>query len=344
MSFEVSLKGPKRSFIVESFTNDGKTVPCTMVRFGGCTSVKIAGEENSVMPDIPDGPRPVLQIPNVAGIERALIKLNEFLADFDDEQTTEPAWGQRSCGVLLHGAHGTGKSLILKKISDTGWGKVFNISTPTKSTDVQHVFKNARQAQPSVIIIDDIDAIVSKENSSSSDIFRVLGEEMDSLTIDNPGDAPKIVVVAATSVPNEVSRSLRKRGRFTTEILLPLPGVDARKRILRALAPSASTDDQLALLDRLGDRTHAYTAEDLGLLLDESCRVARRRCRVARFEGAEASQSLLQEDIDQALLSVRPSAMHDVTLQPPKVRWDDIGGQDNIKKALRRAVEIPFLV
>jgi AAA family ATPase len=344
MTFEVSLKGPKRSFVVESFVKDGETLPCTMVRFGGESSVKIVGDENTTASNMLDGTRPRLQVPNIDGIERALTKLNEFLADFDDEQTTEPAWGQRSRGVLLHGTHGTGKSLILKKISNTGWGKVFNIYRPTKSSDIRQVFKNARQARSSIIVIDDIDSIVSKEHGNSDDVYRALGEEMDSLVIDNQSAAHKVVVVATTSVPNEVPRSLRKRGRFTAEIVLPLPDADARKRILKALAPVTSTDGQLTLLDRLGDRTHAYTAEDLGLLLDEACRVARRRCRAARFKGAEVDQSLLQQDIEEALLAVRPSAMHDVTLQPPKVKWDDIGGQGNIKKALRRAVEIPLLV
>jgi AAA family ATPase len=344
MTFEISLKGPKRVFVVESFVKNGETLPCTIVRFGRENSIKIIDEENFTASDIPDGVRPRLQIPNIDGIEQALTKLNEFLADFDDEQTTEPVWGQRPSGVLLYGTHGTGKSLILKKISDTGWGKVFNIRRPTKSSDIRQVFKNARQARYSIIVIDDIDTIVSKEPGSSDDVYRVLGEEMDSLVIDNSSAAHKVVVVAAASEPNEVPRSLRKRGRFTAEIVLPLPDVDARKRILKALAPATSTDGQFALLDRLGERTHAYTAEDLGLLLDEACRVARRRCRIARFEGAEVDQSLLQKDIDEALLAVRPSAMHDVTLQPPKVKWDDIGGQGNIKKALRRAVETPLLV
>jgi AAA family ATPase len=344
MNFEVSLIGPKRAFVVESFVKNERSLSCTIVHFRRENSVKIGGVKQPVTLDMLSGPQPALQVPNIGGVERALAKLNEFLADFDDKQIIEPSWAKRSCGVLLYGTHGMGKSLILKKISDIGWGEVFNICTPIRSSDVRQIFKNARQIQPSIILIDDIDCTIPKEHRDFDDVYQVLGKEMDSLTADNLSQAPKTIVVATTSSPLEVPRSLRKRGRFTTEILLPLPDADARKNILRALAPAALKEEQIALLNRLGDRTHAYTAEDLGLLLDESCRVARRRYRLAGFEGIQADQSLLQEDIDQALLAVRPSAMYDVTLQPPRVKWDDIGGQDSIKKALRRAVEIPMLV
>ncbi len=98
------------------------------------------------------------------------------------------------------------------------------------------------------------------------------------------------------------------------------------------------------LLDKLGDRTHAYTAEDLVSLLDTACEIAEEKLDAVTSATNEDTHCLKPEDIDQALLLVRPTAMHDITLQPPSVRWEDIGGQDSVKNALRRAVETPLLV
>jgi AAA family ATPase len=296
-------------------------------------------DEASPQPETLDGPPPSLLVPNIAGIEHALAKLNEFLEDFEFNQA-EPSWGKRSCGVILHGARGTGKSLILKKISETGWGKVFHVDAYTKPSSLRDVFKDAMQSPCSIILIHELDLLV--EN-----IGRALCEEMDRIAgADSPGEAtsPNIVIIAEAFKLSEIPSSLRKRGRLNTEILIPVPDADARRRILRSLAPPHSPDSLLTLLDRLGDRTHAYTGEDLALLLDKACEIARRRLRGAKSEGLDTQNNLTKEDIDTALLAVRPSAMHDITLQPPKVRWHEIGGQHAIKKALRRAVETSLKV
>jgi AAA family ATPase len=276
-------------------------------------------------------------VPNIAGIEQALAKLNEFLEDFEFNQA-EPSWGKRSCGVILHGTHGTGKSLILKKISETGWGKIFHLDAYTKPSSLRDVFKDAMQSPCSIILIHELDLLVPN-------IGRTLCEEMDRIAdADTPGDgvSPNIVIVAEAFKLSEIPSSLRKRGRLNTEILIPVPDADARRRILRSLVPAQSPDSLLTLLDRLGERTHAYTGEDLALLLDKACEIARRRSRGGKSESPDTKNNLTKEDIDEALLAVRPSAMYDITLQPPKVRWHEIGGQHAIKKALRRAVETPL--
>ena len=294
-------------------------------------------DEASPQPETLDGPPPSLRVPNIAGIEQALAKLNEFLEDFEFSQS-EPSWGKRSCGVILHGARGTGKSLILKKISETGWGKVFHIDAYTKPSSLRDVFKDATQSACSIILIHELDLLVPN-------IGRALCEELDRIAdADAPGigASPNVVIIVEAFKLSEIPSSLRKRGRLNTEILVPVPDADARRRILRSLAPPNSPDSLLTLLDRLGDRTHAYTGEDLALLLDKACEIARRRLRGAKYEGLDTKNNLTKEDIDSALLAVRPSAMHDITLQPPKVRWHEIGGQHAIKKALRRAVETPL--
>ena len=336
----VSLKGPRRTFIVD-FIN-GR--PNGQGRFEGLSSVKIASQvETAIFPQI-NGNKSKLEVVNIAGIDQALKKLNRFLSNFDRE--FKFTWAQRSCAVLLHGGHGTGKTFIMDKIIGTGWGKVHRIENDMKPPAIKQVFKDAKLSQPSIIVIDELETMVSKDDSVSQSITKVLGEELDNLAAgQSAGYLPRVLVVAATLEASSIPLSLRKRGRFRTDIALPIPDAAARKAILKSLAPPVNPEIRDETLERLGDRTHAYTAEDLVSLLDTACEIAEGKADEA--DGAEVGEKqyyLAHDDIEQAMLLVRPTAMHDITLQPPSVRWDEIGGQDNVKKALRRAVETPLLV
>lgn len=329
MVFEVNLRGPKRTFVVESFLNNGTLLPDSMVRFDESSAVKIT---NEVITPQPEGPRPLLQVANIEGIDRALLQLNRFLAKFE-----RAPWARNSCGVLLHGAQGTGKTMLLDQVCRTGWGKVFRVDAQIRPSALRELFKSARHSEPSIIAIDNIESVVSKENNKSYEFELALGEEMDNLIIKDSSEElppPRVVVVATTSTLNDMPASLRKPGRFTKDVMLPVPDIDARKKILKSLVPDAN-EAETAVLDRIGERTYAYTPQDLVLLLCEAYDIAGERTQ---------EKGLIQEDFDEALLHVRPTAMHDVSLQPPKVRWEEIGGQEHIKKALRRALEAPLRV
>lgn len=339
MSYEIVLKG-RRTFVVETFLVEGRPLPNLIAHFSSNSRVKIIDESADAAVPVSDGPRPTLQVQGIAGVDLALKKLNEFLADFNTVEKSQPDWGQRACGLLIHGANGVGKTLILEKVAACGWGKVFRIESDTKIASIRDCFKEAHLSAPSIILIDDLELLAASEVSRLSPACKALGEEMDRLSAST--HVPKIVILAATTSLPAVPRQLRKRGRFTTDILLSIPDIDARKAILRSLAPKDLPTEQLELLDRLGERTHAYTPEDLALLLDAACSISRRRHRSADSEASESASDLTSSDIDLALLAVRPSAMHDVTLQPPKIRWSEIGGQHNMKASLQRAVEVPM--
>lgn len=283
-----------------------------------------------------------LAVVDLAGIDQALKKLNRFLSNFDRQFNFPQA--QKSCAVLLHGGHGTGKTFILDKLIATSWGKVHRIKSDVKPAAIRSIFKEARLSQPSIIIIDELESIVSKDDSVSQNITQILGEELDNLVVGRVAKSlPRVLVAAATLNASNIPLSLKRRGRFKTDIALPIPDAVARKQILRSLAPPLPPDSSNDVLDRLGDRTHAYTAEDLLSLLDAAFDIAEDRME-AETEQEDGQYYLTQDDIEQALLVVRPTAMHDITLKPPSVKWDEIGGQDSVKKALRRAVETPLLV
>lgn len=339
---DISLRGKRRTFIVHSIQTNAST-PSAIARFQEATQVKIATGEAEAIQFDGDLGRPKLEVSNVAGLDMEVMKINELLRAFDGQKLMLP-WVRRSCAILLHGAHGTGKSLIMTKIMETGWGKVFKITPETKPSYVRQIFTDAKM-QPSIVIIDKLDQVISKEHARSYAVDEVLGEELDNLVGDHPEDSlPRVVVIGATSEPGDISREMRKIGRFDTEVGLPVPDTKARKSILRSLVPSCKPNEKDELLERLGDRTHAYVGADLALLVSTAGRIAERRLRAAGEGKPETGHGLIQDDVDKALLVVRPTAMRDVVLEPPKVRWDEIGGQGDVKKALRRAVERPLLV
>jgi AAA family ATPase len=340
MTFKnLSLRGPKRTFTID-FVN-GK--PTSLGKYDESSSVTISSPIDNIPSAQINGPVSKLEVVNISGIDQALKKLNRFLSNFDRQ--FKFTWAQRSCAVLLHGGHGTGKTFILNKIIGTGWGKVIRIESDVKLATLRSIFKDAKLSQPCIIAIDELESIVSKEDANSQSIGKALGEELDNLSQGNDGSfLPRVLVIATTLDAGSIPLSLRKRGRFRADIALPIPDAAARKTILKSLAPPVDPCSRDEMLDRLGDRTHAYTAEDLVSLLDTACEIAEEKLDVGDSMSSEEGYFLKQDDLDQALLLVRPTAMHDITLKPPSVRWEDIGGQDSIKNALRRAVETPLLV
>lgn len=339
MTFKnVSLRGPKRTFIVD-FVN-GK--PSRLVKYEETTIIKISSlVETPAAPEL-NGRSTRLEVVDIAGVDQALKKLNRFLSNFDRQ--FKFTWAQRSCAVLLHGGHGTGKTFIMEKVVKAGWAKnVIRVESDAKPAAIRTIFKNAKLDQPSIILIDELESLVSREDSASQLLAKALGEELDSLAQSGSGThLPRVLVMAATLDFGSIPVTLKKRGRFQTDILLPIPDATARKAILKSLSAPISPESHDEMLSRLGDRTHAYTAEDLVSLLDAACEIAEEK--VGSNESTDKDHYLSQDDLEQALLVVRPTAMHDITLKPPSVRWDDIGGQDVVKKALRRAVETPLLV
>jgi AAA family ATPase len=328
--------GQRRSFSVES-VNDNSSGLATFDL--NTSSVKIVGREDMAL--IKMGELSCLELVNIAGIDQALKKLNGFLGNFN--RKFRPIYGQRSCGVLLHGGHGTGKTYITEKIVATGWGKAHYIDINAKAATITETFKAAKLSQPSIIVIDELESLVSKDDAISQTNVKVLGQELDSLIVNQPrGVMPQVLVIGTTLNPSDIPISLRKKRRFQTQIALSIPDAGARRSILRSLDPKLHPDNHDEILDKLGERTHAYTAEDLDFLLSTAS--VKLEERLGFPDSNDSEVYIEQEDIEQALLEVRPTAMHDITLQPPSVRWDDIGGQESVKKALRLAVETPLKV
>lgn len=300
------------------------------------TILKISHQDDSLHLLADVNIRPRLEVASLPGLDQVIGKVNDFLSRFNAEFTNPRA--RKSCALLLSGFHGTGKTTIIEKIVESGWGKVYRVRKDTKVLDIQEIFTNAKLNKPSIVVLDEIDSLVSKENAMAHRITDLLEEELDGLANSPPKFMTQVLVVAAALNAVQIPASLRLRSRFRTEVLLPIPDTSARKAILKSMHLPIHPDLKHIILDRIGDRTHAYTAGDLDDLLEQAYFISEK----SFTDPTSQDHYMKEEHIEQAMLLVRPTAMQDVTLKPPAIKWDDIGGVPSIKKALQQAVSAPL--
>jgi AAA family ATPase len=223
-------------------------------------------------------------------------------------------------GVLLYGPPGTGKTLLLRATANEVKANVLTVNGPsvvskyqgeTEST-LRGIFQEAQEREPSIIFIDEIDALAPKrgENESSIDVSdgRVVATLL--TLMDGMEGSGRVVVVAATNRPNAIDPALRRPGRFDKELEIGIPDANARLEILQLhlqKMPHTLTD---TYVQSVAAKTHGYVGADLMSL----CTEAGMRCikNGVKNNISEASMKITQEDIEAALLVVRPSAMREV--------------------------------
>ncbi|KAI5296136.1 AAA+-type ATPase [Ascosphaera acerosa] len=301
----------------------------------------------------------VVQPGSLGGLSKQIDQINLRLRDYDglDPGVRLPAFYQNSGGILLFGPKGTGKTELLNRIKDAGWRKVLTVNASAMTRNggfyedsLRKTFAEALQIQPSLIAIDQLDDVAPRRSSSGGNdasMGPLLSQLIDTIRGTN------VLVVATTRNPNQVDDVLRTPDRFDAEIELPVPTARARRQILLALrgADSSLTDEVLTLV---AERTHGYVGGDLRSLLKLACRIALSRYlqlqsqphapgQVAPATGTQPGDLLMSEDdFLAAMQEIRPTAMREVFLDTPNVRWADIGGQHEVKLQLRRAVELPL--
>ncbi|KAJ6180315.1 hypothetical protein N7519_010776 [Penicillium mononematosum] len=364
LTFDLELRGQPRSFRVVNIHSQNPHSSHTLFQFTEASKVSLGPvierkEEKSSGIEV--------QSTGLGGLSRQIDDINESLSDFniDPRKPAMPSFYENSRGILLYGPKGTGKTSLLEHIEKAGWKQTFKVgmSTLGRSTHegevkLRNIFQEAARSNPSVIIIDQLDFIAPKRTSiESHSLASVLCENLDAIR------NTSILVVAATRHPNQVDDALRTPHRLGTEIEIQVPTAQDRAEILRAIRGPVSAGLTDELVDLLAEKTHGYVGADLFALLQLVCRKARQRQLVEQnstaisasptdpyswhhggFSEDEPAISLeIQEtDILLSLQEIRPTAMREVFLETPKVRWSDIGGQHDIKKRLQQAVERPL--
>lgn len=246
-------------------------------------------------------------------------------------------------GVLLYGPPGTGKTLIAKAVANTVSANFFYISGPEIGSKyygesekrLRDIFEQAEKNSPSIIFIDEIDAIAPNRDIVGNETDRRIVAQLLTL-MDGLASSSGVLVLGATNRPNAIDPALRRPGRFDREIEVPVPNRDGRLEILqihtRRVPLSADVN-----LEEIADLTLGYVGADIEALVREAVMRAFRRC-----EGNLEKLQISREDFMEALKYVEPSALREFRVEIPSTTWEDIVGLDQVKVELMEVVEWPL--
>ncbi len=257
-------------------------------------------------------------------------------------------------GVLLYGPPGIGKTLIARAIASETKLHFIRVNGPEiihkfygeSEAKLREIFEEATLKAPSVIFIDEIDAIAPKRAEVLGDVEKRVVAQLLAL-MDGMVSRGHVIVIGATNIPEVIDPALRRPGRFDREIVIPVPNADGRRAILgihsRRMPLAPDTD-----LDYLARITHAFVGADLEALCKEAGMVALRR--YLSQEGENHIDSILSsnghlhismDDFLSALREVEPSATREFATERSAVKWNDVGGLKDIKEALVSIVDWP---
>jgi transitional endoplasmic reticulum ATPase len=259
-------------------------------------------------------------------------------------------------GVLLHGPPGTGKTLLAKAVANETNSHFILINGPEimskyygqSEQNIRKKFEDAEKNAPSIIFIDEIDAIAVKREDSHGEVERRVVAQLLAL-MDGLKSRGKVVVIAATNIPDAIDPALRRPGRFDREIEIGVPGKEARLNILKIHTRNMPLTKDFDL-KRIADITHGFVGADLASLTKEAAMVVLRRLlpELKIKEEEPIPKEFLeklkigQDDFVEALKTVRPSAMREVLVEVPNITWEDVGGLADVKQELKEAVEWPL--
>ena len=356
---------------------------------------------------------------DIGGLKDAIQKIREMIElPLKHPEVFEKLGIEPPKGVLLYGPPGTGKTLLAKAVANEANAHFIAINGPEimskyygeSEERLREVFKEAEENAPSIIFIDEIDAIAPKRGEVSGEVEKRVVAQLLTL-MDGLKSRGKVIVIGATNRPDALDPALRRPGRFDRELEIGVPDKQGRKEILqihtrgmpiepdfrkeevkkvleelkqddrfkdaaeRALykiealvdkeeiirGALREIDDKLyeevmhrlidLLLEELAEKTHGFVGADLAALAREAAMAALRRLiqeGKIDFEAESIPKEVLEElkvtrrDFYEALKMVEPSALREVLLEVPNVRWEDIGGLEEVKQQLREAVEWPL--
>ncbi|MDJ0275114.1 MAG: CDC48 family AAA ATPase [Nitrososphaerota archaeon] len=258
-------------------------------------------------------------------------------------------------GVLLYGPPGCGKTLLAKAVATEAEANFFLINGPEimnkyygeTEAKLREIFRKAEEEAPSIIFIDEIDAIAPKRSEVTGEVEKRVVAQLLAL-MDGLESRGQVIVIGATNRPNALDPALRRPGRFDREIEIGIPDKKGRKEILQIhmrgmpLAPDVD-------IDKLAEITKGYTGADLAALCREAAmKCIRRILPSIDFNEEKLSPEILDQlvvtmkDFMEAYKEITPTALREVEIETPNVSWDDIGGLEDVKQKLIESIEWPM--
>ncbi len=259
-------------------------------------------------------------------------------------------------GVLLHGPPGTGKTLLAKAVANESESNFILLNGPEimskyygeSEKKIRDIFANAEKNAPSIVFIDEIDAIAPKREEVHGEVERRVVSQILTM-MDGLQSRGKVVVIGATNRVNSLDPALRRPGRFDREIEVGVPDKNGRLAILQIHTRGMPLNKDVNLKNLAG-LTHGFVGADLESLCKEAAmNVLRKVLPQIKLDSEEQiSPEVLEKlvvkysDFMDSLKVVRPSAMREVLVETPNINWDDVGGIDEVKEELKEAVEWPI--
>ncbi len=293
---------------------------------------------------------------DVGGLERELGRVREIVElPLRFPEVFERLGIEPPKGVLLHGPPGCGKTLIARAVAHETEAAFFSINGPEiihkfygeSEAKLRDVFEQAARQAPSIIFLDEIDAIAPKRDRVVGDVEKRVVAQLLTL-MDGLTRRSNVVVIAATNLPNALDPALRRPGRFDREIAIRIPDRVARREILEVHRHGMPLGDDVDL-NQLAAITHGFVGADLEALCREAAIACLRRALPSiDLDAGRVPIEILNRlevtahDFQAALHEVEPSAIREVFVERPQASWNDIGGLDEAKRRLIEAVAWPL--
>ncbi len=258
-------------------------------------------------------------------------------------------------GVMLYGSPGTGKTLLAKAVANESDANFYYIGGPEiiskyvgeSEERLRKLYKEAQENAPSIIFIDELDAIAPKREEVVGEVEKRLVSQMLTL-MDGLKARGEVIVIGATNRPDSLDPALRRPGRFDREIEVGVPDKKDRKEILIIHTRNMPLSKDVSLTE-VANITHGYTGADLSHLTKEAALKALRRVLPSiNIEEETIPPQILEtltvtrDDFFNALHEIQPSALREVYVERPNVKWSDVGGLPEIKAEIKEAVELPL--
>jgi transitional endoplasmic reticulum ATPase len=346
----LSVMGQRIDLVVIS------TNPSGPVIVSPSTKITVSEESAKAVQISKEGGAPSITYEDIGGLGNAVGRVREMIElPLRHPELFKRLGVEAPKGVLLHGPPGTGKTLLAKAVANETNASFYTIGGPEimskyygeSEEKLRNVFQQAEKNAPSIIFIDEIDSIAPKRAEVTGEVERRIVAQLLSL-MDGMSTRGKVVVIGATNRVNAVDEALRRPGRFDREIEIGVPDRNGRLEILQIHTRGMPLAKDVNL-EKLADISHGYVGADLQALTREAGLGALRRVLpevdlTSESIPAETLKKIIvtMQDFMDVVREMEPSAMREVFVEVPNVKWDDIGGLSTIKQELQEAVEWPL--